>query len=256
MRNSNVKRLALYAMLAALAAALSWAERFVPLALLVPLPGIKLGLANVVTLVALYFYGARAAFLILLVRCSLGALMGGGIISLCYSLAGGLLAMAVMALVKNARGLSVWGVSVCGAAAHSVGQIAAACALLSSYAPVAYLPLMLCTSAVTGLITGALCSMLVRALITAGQALSLDKALTAASAEPDCEAGQNQSFAEKQPAACELHCREAESLQLPAEKKSDNCARPDCETGRGEKREALSDTEANAQYGNDAEEHI
>lgn len=74
----KTRRLARSALLTALALGLSYMERFIPLQLLIPLPGIKLGLANVVTLFAVYFLGSRAALQILCVRCLLGALFGGG----------------------------------------------------------------------------------------------------------------------------------------------------------------------------------
>ena len=70
---TTTRQLTLCAMLTALALALSWAERFLPLSLLIPLPGIKLGLANIVTLFALYALGAPQAFAILLCRCFLGS---------------------------------------------------------------------------------------------------------------------------------------------------------------------------------------
>ena len=73
---NKTQRLARAALLTALALGLSWMERFIPLQLLVPLPGIKLGLANLVTLFALYFLGGRMALAILCVRCLLGSLFG------------------------------------------------------------------------------------------------------------------------------------------------------------------------------------
>ena len=89
---SYTKRIVQGAVLVALALALSYIERFIPLQLFIPLPGVKLGLANVVTLIALYLLGTRQAFTILVLRCVLGALFGGGITGLWFSLAGGILA--------------------------------------------------------------------------------------------------------------------------------------------------------------------
>ena len=76
---TTTRQLTLCAMLTALALALSWVERFLPLSLLIPLPGIKLGLANIVTLFALYALGPAQALLILLCRCTLGALFAGNL---------------------------------------------------------------------------------------------------------------------------------------------------------------------------------
>ena len=94
----KTRELTLCAVLAALALALSYMESFFPLALIVPLPGVKLGLANIVTLYALYALGFPSALAILLVRCTLGALFAGNASALLFSLLGGLSALFVMAL--------------------------------------------------------------------------------------------------------------------------------------------------------------
>lgn len=164
---NKTRRLARAALLTALALGLSWVERFIPLQLFVPLPGIKLGLANLVTLFALYFLGGRMALAILCVRCLLGSLFGGGVTAFCFSITGGLLALAVMAAVRHLPVLSVYGVSICGAAAHHVGQIFVAVALLRSVYVVAYLPFLLLVAIATGFLTGAISSALFRAMIAA-----------------------------------------------------------------------------------------
>ena len=147
--------LALSALLVALALGLSYLERLFPLQLLIPLPGVKLGFANIVTMMALYFLGAKPAFFILVVRCLLGSLFGGSISGLAMSLGGGLCAFAVMAPAKRLPCFSVYGVSVLGAAAHNTGQVLAAVALLYSSHTFAYLPFLLFVSIVSGLLTGA-----------------------------------------------------------------------------------------------------
>jgi heptaprenyl diphosphate synthase len=152
---SKAKKIALCAVLIALALALSYAERFIPLQLVIPLPGVKLGLANVVTLVALYRLKGRYALGILVPRCILGALFGGGITGLLFSLTGGLLALLVMSLGQKAPIFSLYGVSVLGAAAHNIGQILAAMVLLRSVYVAAYLPWLLLVAIVTGILTGA-----------------------------------------------------------------------------------------------------
>lgn len=138
----------------ALALALSYTERFIPLQLLVPLPGIKLGLANIVTLVVLYRLRPRYAFAVLLPRCILGAVFGGGITGLLFSLTGGILALLTMTAAKKSRLFSVYGVSILGAAVHNVGQILAAMVLMRSVYVAAYLPWLLLAALVTGLLTG------------------------------------------------------------------------------------------------------
>lgn len=160
----TTKQLTLCAVLTALALALSYVENFLPLSLAVPLPGVKLGLANIVTVFALYALGVEQAFLILIARCTLGALFAGNLNALLFSLLGGLSAMAVMALLSRSRRLSIYGVSIGGAAAHNCGQVAAAMLTLGNTAPLYYLPLLLGVSLFTGALTGFAAGLLFRAL--------------------------------------------------------------------------------------------
>lgn len=154
----KTKRIVQSAVLISLALALSYAERFIPLQFLIPLPGVKLGLANVVTLIALYLLGGKSAFVILFLRCVLGSVFGGGITGLAFSLTGGILAMSVMALCKKIPLFSVYGVSVLGAAAHNIGQILAAMVLMHSVYIGAYLSYLLVVALFTGCATGAACA--------------------------------------------------------------------------------------------------
>ena len=152
---SKTKRLTLCAILIALALALSYTERFIPLQMVIPLPGVKLGLANIVTLIALYLLGPRDAFAILIPRCIFGAVFGGGITGLLFSLTGGILAMLTMILAKKIPVFSIYGVSILGAAAHNVGQILAAMLLMNSLYIGAYLSYLLIVALFTGVATGA-----------------------------------------------------------------------------------------------------
>lgn len=151
----KTKRLTLCALLIALALALSYTERFIPLQLVIPLPGVKLGLANIVTLIALYLMGSKYAFAILIPRCIFGAVFGGGITGLLFSMTGGFLAMLTMILARKLPIFSIYGVSILGAAAHNVGQILAAMVLMHSVYIGAYLPYLLGVALFTGFATGA-----------------------------------------------------------------------------------------------------
>lgn len=150
------KKLTLCGMLTALAIVLSLAERLFPLDAIVPVPGVKLGLANVVTLFALTRLSTRDAVAILLCRVALSSLLMGSVTAFLFSLFGGLLALAVMGLLLRAEGklCSVLGVSVAGAAAHNIGQIIAAVIWMKTGAVIAYLPLLLVMSVPLGLVTG------------------------------------------------------------------------------------------------------
>jgi heptaprenyl diphosphate synthase len=159
-----VHHLTLCAVLTALALALSYLENLFPTALLIPLPGIKLGLANIVTVFALYYLGAPFALAILLARCLLGAIFAGNASALIFSVFGGVLAMAVMILLHRLPGLSIYGVSIAGAAAHNIGQVGAAILTLGSRAPLAYLPVLLVVALFTGALTGFIAALLFSAM--------------------------------------------------------------------------------------------
>ena len=135
----SVRRLTRCAVLTALALAISVCEGLVPLSILIPLPGLRLGLANLVTVYAL---------------CRLSALA--------FSLTGGVLAFGVMWLLLHVRGLSLFGVCIAGAAAHNTGQILAAMGVLASPAIAVYLAPLLLASILTGAVTGAASILLVR----------------------------------------------------------------------------------------------
>ena len=137
----TTKNLALCAVLTALALGLSTLESLFPVSLVVPLPGVKLGLANIVTVFALYELGAAPALVILLARCGLGSLFAG-----------------------NASALLFSGVSIGGAAAHNVGQMAAAVITLGNTMVLGYLPFLLAVSLVTGTLTGFVSALLFRAM--------------------------------------------------------------------------------------------
>ena len=158
----TTKQMTLCALLTAMALALSYLENLFPLSIAVP--GVKLGLANIVTLFALYALGAGQALLILISRCFLGALFAGNMNALIFSLLGGLCAMGTMTGLSRLRGLSIYGVSVGGAAAHNCGQIAAAVLTLGSAAPLYYLPVLLAVSLLSGGLTGLVSACLFRGL--------------------------------------------------------------------------------------------
>ena len=158
----GTKRLAVLAMFTAIALTIFVAEAQIPP--IVPIPGVKLGLANIVTLYALYALGFPSALAILLVRCTLGALFAGNASALLFSLLGGLSALLVMALLSGAKKLSIFGVSIAGAAAHNCGQVCAALITLGSTAPLYYQPFLLLVSLFTGALSGLITAFLFRAM--------------------------------------------------------------------------------------------
>ena len=160
----NPRSIALCAVLTALALGLSTLENLFPVTLIVPLPGVKLGLANIVTVFALYELGAVPALTILTARCLLGGVFAGNLSALLFSLLGGFTAMLVMIGLSRLRRLSIYGVSMGGAAAHNCGQVAAAMVTLGNAAPLYYLPVLLGVSLFTGALTGLVAGLLFRAM--------------------------------------------------------------------------------------------
>ena len=158
----SVRRLTRCAVLTALALAISVCEGLVPLSILIPLPGLRLGLANLVTVYALCRLSGREALGILVSRCLLGAVVGGNLTALAFSLTGGLLALGTMWVLLHVPGLSLFGVCIAGAAAHNTGQILAAMGVLASPAIAVYLAPLLAASVLTGAVTGAASILLVR----------------------------------------------------------------------------------------------
>ena len=159
MRNEKVKNIALFGMMTALAFVLSFIETLIPFNF--GFPGIKLGLANLVVVAALYTMKPTQAFAIALIRIILAGLTFGNFYSLAYSLAGGLLSFAVMLIMKKTK-LSVMGVSMLGGVCHNIGQIIAAAVILGTPRLVYYLPVLL----VSGLVTGFLISLVSGILIS------------------------------------------------------------------------------------------
>ena len=145
------KKLSRLALLTALGLLAAWLEA----TLLPPLgvPGIKLGLANLFTVLALYMYGFGAAMMVTFARVALAALLFG---SLLYAFAGALLAVPCMALLRRCGGFSCVGASVAGGAAHNLGQLAAAALAAETPGLAAYLPVLLVAGAITGFVNGAL----------------------------------------------------------------------------------------------------
>lgn len=125
-------------------------------------PGAKLGLANLVTLFAVYALGLNYALLITIVRGLLTALMSGNITMLLFSLGGGITAVLLMYLLKNV--LSIVKVSVCAGIAHNLMQLAAAIFVTDTVNIVYYAPVLICAGAVCGFATGALDGVILRRL--------------------------------------------------------------------------------------------
>ena len=139
----KTKRLTTLAILVALAAVLSWLENLIPLQMVVPLPGVKLGLANVSSAFALYTLGPGAAVMVIAARCLIANVMSGNLTGLLFSLTGGLMSIGAMTMGRKTGRLSVYGVSALGAAAFNLGQVSVAMVMMHSWTVGLYLPYLL-----------------------------------------------------------------------------------------------------------------
>ena len=149
----TTRQLSFMALLTAIALAIHVAEAQIPAP--VPIPGVKLGLANIVTVYAMFTLGPGPALMILVSRILLGSLFAGQVMSLFYFLAGGLLCYAVMLLLRRVLARKqIWVASVIGAVAHNIGQILVAVIVTRTPAIVSYLPILLLSGIAAGLFTG------------------------------------------------------------------------------------------------------
>ncbi len=150
----NTKKISVMGLFIAIALVLHLIERMLPIPFIVP--GAKLGLANIITIVSLIVLGYKDTFLILFVRIILSSIFGGGVSGFLYSISGGLLSLVMMMLlIKFANEkVSLIGVSVTGAFFHSLGQIIMAMVLFQNIRLLGYLPIMLMTSIVSGIFIG------------------------------------------------------------------------------------------------------
>lgn len=140
-------------MLLAISIVLAIVETFLPP---IPVPGVKLGLANVVTLIILVIFNRKDAFIVLMIRIVLVALLRGNIFNISFflSLSGGIMAYILMILSYKFKYFSLIGVSISGAFGHSLGQIIMAIFLLSTPSLIYYFPYILLLSIGTGVVTG------------------------------------------------------------------------------------------------------
>lgn len=118
------------------------------------IPGVKLGLTNIVVVLMLYHTGAKEAFLVSMLRIVLAGFMFGNMFSILYSLAGGILSFLMMYLLKKTGKLGVLPISITGGLFHNVGQLFVAALVVENFYIFYYLPVLLIAGAVTGLLIG------------------------------------------------------------------------------------------------------
>ena len=146
------KRIANSAMLVALALIFSYVEVLIPFSF--GIPGIKLGLANLVVVTGLFILKPSEVFGILLTRIILVAFLFGNMSSLIYSLSGGILSFCVMLLLKRCKGFSITGISIAGGISHNIGQLVVAAIVVESVSVFYYMPVLMISGLVTGMLIG------------------------------------------------------------------------------------------------------
>ncbi len=155
------------ALLTAVAVVLGYIESLLMAVTMLGLPpGVKLGLANTVLLYAVYLLDGKSAFVLMVLKVGLSGLMYGGVSAMLFSFGGGLLSLVMMLLTKNlSRGkVSIIGVSVMGAVFHNVGQAIVAAFLVNTAAIVGYVPFLLVSAVITGVLTGVAAKFAIHAL--------------------------------------------------------------------------------------------
>ena len=161
-RRDRTSKLTIAALMAALALIFSYIEVLIPCNF--GIPGIKLGIANLVIIVALYYLGTRYALLINVIRILIGGLLFSGVFGMLYSMAGALLSMLVMVLVKKCGLFSVTGVSMAGGVAHNLGQLLVAAFLVSNLKIFVYFPVLVISGVVSGAVIGILAYLVLKKL--------------------------------------------------------------------------------------------
>lgn len=156
-------RVAYFGVFTALALIFSYVETLIPVNL--GIPGVKLGLANLIIVVALYKMRLSEAYLLSVVRVLLAGFIFGNYFSIIYSLAGGLLSLTVMTLLKKWGGFSLQGISIAGGVFHNIGQLIVAAVVVETFSVTYYFPVLLVAGLLTGLVIGIVAEMMLKRLV-------------------------------------------------------------------------------------------
>lgn len=148
----NYKNVAFCGVFTALAMIFSYVEALIPIP--IGIPGVKLGVANIAIIVLLYSAGSKEAIIVDVLRIALTGMMFGNLYSFLFSMAGGMLSIIIMVILKKTGRFSMTGVSIAGGVMHNIGQIIAAVFLMDTPAIAYYLPVLLIAGIITGIVIG------------------------------------------------------------------------------------------------------
>ncbi|MDO5573341.1 MAG: Gx transporter family protein [bacterium] len=160
------KKVAYLGIFASLAILCGYIETLIPFPF--GIPGMKLGLANIMTVTILYLFGTKEAAAVSAVRILVVSMLFGSLYSMLYSLAGAVLSLIMMLLMKKVKRFSITGVSISGGIAHNIGQIFVAVLVVSEIRLTSYIPFLIISGAVTGLLNGIISGILVQRLQNTG----------------------------------------------------------------------------------------
>lgn len=156
LQHSKTRRMVVIAILVAMASVLHYFEKFIPVGAIIGAPGARLGLANIITLVSLYFFSFKEVFLLVLLRVMLTSMFGGGINAFLYSIVGGLLSFLVMYIMVHKAGkyFSEIIISVVGSLFHIFGQIIVAGIIIKNWRVIFLMPYFSIAGIATGIGVG------------------------------------------------------------------------------------------------------
>lgn len=158
----KTKNLVYCALLVAAGMMLSWVETLIPLDF--GIAGVKLGLANMAVLIALYIFDVKHAFAVAVVRIILSSTLFTGVLPMFYSLAGGIFSLCGMFLLKKSCKFGIVAVSACGGVLHNFGQIIVAICFFGVKEIIFYMPLLAVSGVVTGVLVGVVSSIVIKRL--------------------------------------------------------------------------------------------
>lgn len=152
MRLLSNKKISYVSLLIALALIFSYIEAIIPIDF--GIPGVKIGLANIISIIALYLLGAYYAIFIVVLRVLLSGFLFGNMFSILYSLAGGILSVIIMSLLKRTNLFSIVGISMSGGVAHNMGQLVIAAIVIKQLKLYFYCPVLIISGIIMGILIG------------------------------------------------------------------------------------------------------
>lgn len=156
-------KVAYFGVFTALTLIFSYVETLIPIHL--GIPGVKLGLANLIIVITLYKMGVKEAYILSVVRVVLAGFIFGNMFSILYSMAGGLLSLTVMIFLKKTDEFSIMGISMAGGVFHNIGQLIMAAIVLESLSITYYLPVLLISGVLTGFLIGFIANEMLKRLV-------------------------------------------------------------------------------------------